>query len=50
MNLKSSTDLNAISLNQQTNFRLNETNKIKNYFDLYKLLYRQDLNCFFDSI
>ena len=30
---KSCTDLNTISLNEQTNFRLNEINKIKDYFE-----------------
>ena len=30
---KSCTSLNCISLNVQTNFRLNEINKIKDYFN-----------------
>ena len=33
MNPNSCTDLSAISLNEQTNFRLNEINKIKDYFE-----------------
>ena len=33
MNPNSCTDLSTISLNEQTNFRLNEINKIKNYFE-----------------
>ena len=31
--IKSCTDLNTISLTEQTNFRLNEINKIKDYFE-----------------
>ena len=31
--LKSCTDVNTISLTEQTNFRLNEINKIKDYFE-----------------
>ena len=30
---KSCTNLNLISLNEQTNFRLNEINEIKDYFE-----------------
>ena len=33
MNPNSCTNLSTISLNEQTNFRLNEISKVKNYFE-----------------